>query len=197
MTGFVYFIKPIGMPGPIKIGYSKQSESRLAGLLVSSPLPLEIIAKIPGTTTVERTLHACFADTHSHCEWFRPSARLVAAVDAIRRGVPVDEAVDLAKATGVIKVEYAAKSPERSDFLRFRRAISLAMANANRQLGDAPHIRCPDDAAVVIAEWQRQLRFHPWRPDDAALTRLAHVVADPLLHGVSIVAPAEPTRSAA
>ena len=43
---YVYFIKPVGMEGPIKIGCSIMPTERLEGLAVWSPFPLEIVAAI-------------------------------------------------------------------------------------------------------------------------------------------------------
>src|SRR6185312_8112429 len=69
-VSYVYFIKPIGRKGPIKIGCSNCPESRLVGLAAWSPFRLEIIGRTPGSLSDEGFLHQCFADSHSHHEWF-------------------------------------------------------------------------------------------------------------------------------
>jgi hypothetical protein len=97
---FVYFIRPIGMEGPIKIGVSWKPESRLSDLMAWSPFPLELIVTIPGDKTLEYNVQRCFADTSSHGEWFGASPRLLAAIEALKAGVPVHQAIDLENPVG-------------------------------------------------------------------------------------------------
>jgi hypothetical protein len=82
----VYFIKPVGMSGPIKIGVSVNPAARLADLQPCSPVPLEIVAQMPGDFTVERSLHEAFRDHHSHGEWFRVSVGLLRVIDEVNAG---------------------------------------------------------------------------------------------------------------
>jgi hypothetical protein len=74
---YVYFMRPVGRLGPIKIGYSTLPDLRLAQHQVWSPDPLELLAKAPGTPTDECTLHSMFSDSWLHCEWFRASDELL------------------------------------------------------------------------------------------------------------------------
>jgi hypothetical protein len=79
----VYFVKPIGSAGPIKIGFSNDVDKRMMTLTRWSPVDLEVIALLPGDTVLERRLHRHFLDTHWRNEWFhwsRPLADLIAAV---------------------------------------------------------------------------------------------------------------------
>ena len=92
---YVYFIKPVGMDGPIKIGVSTNPASRLDMLATWSPVPLELVAVIPGDAELERNIHECFADYHSHREWFAAGPRLASALAAIVSGAPVERAMDL------------------------------------------------------------------------------------------------------
>ncbi|QPF81635.1 GIY-YIG nuclease family protein [Bradyrhizobium genosp. L] len=82
-TGWIYFIKPRGQAGPIKIGFSKSLGERFGSISTASPLLLEIIGSTPGSLEDERFLHRCFAEQHSHGEWFYPSAALHAAIENI------------------------------------------------------------------------------------------------------------------
>lgn len=88
---FVYFMKPIGMDGPIKIGCSDIPMQRLEALSVWSPFPLEIITTTPGRQADERFLHGCFAYCHLHREWFQPSQLLLETIDAISTGTTIAE----------------------------------------------------------------------------------------------------------
>jgi hypothetical protein len=97
---FIYFMKPVGLAGPIKIGFSKNPMKRLLSCAAWSPFPLEVLATANGDRTIERQLHNCFADVHSHGEWFHPHERLLSAVKAIKAGAAVAEAVNLSDARG-------------------------------------------------------------------------------------------------
>jgi hypothetical protein len=79
----VYFIKPVGLNGPVKIGLSSNPTRRLAEFGAWSPIPLEIIGTIPGTWADEQYLHECFADDHLHGEWFCYSDALAVAIKKI------------------------------------------------------------------------------------------------------------------
>lgn len=98
----VYFVKPVGMAGPIKIGCSWHAVERLKTLSAWSPFPLEIILTIPGSYKLEKNIHACFADLHSHREWFHAADRLLAAIELLKQGVPVERAIDLNNRVGKI-----------------------------------------------------------------------------------------------
>lgn len=83
---YVYFARPIGMDGPVKIGCSGQPNARLAGLMAWSPFLLEVAAAIPGDRRLESRFHAAFRRQHSHHEWFRPSPELTATIAAVAEG---------------------------------------------------------------------------------------------------------------
>lgn len=86
MTGRVYFIKPIGMDGPVKIGCSVSPDSRRKTLETWSPFPLEVAAEIEGGYELERRFHGKFIQDHSHREWFKASVELTATIAEIRNG---------------------------------------------------------------------------------------------------------------
>lgn len=82
----VYFIKPVGMDGPIKIGSSFSPTSRLGALDNWSPFALELVAEIAGEARLERRFHALFYHLHERREWFRPAPELVRVIEAIKAG---------------------------------------------------------------------------------------------------------------
>lgn len=82
----VYFIKPVGMDGPIKIGQSASPEGRVRDLSRWCPFPLEIVAKIEGGREVEERFHAAFIDHHERLEWFSPHPEILNAIAAINAG---------------------------------------------------------------------------------------------------------------
>jgi len=77
---YIYFLRPVGALGPIKIGCSDIPMERLRTFARWSPAPLEIAAIVPGSLSIESWLHNRFRDAHSHLEWYRPTPELVALV---------------------------------------------------------------------------------------------------------------------
>lgn len=77
----VYFLRPVGQVGPIKIGCSVFPEGRLDNFTLWSPQPLELIVSVPGTHANERALHGMFRKHHVHGEWFGASKQLLALID--------------------------------------------------------------------------------------------------------------------
>ena len=82
----VYFIKPIDMAGPIKIGQSATPGVRLQYLNCWSPFPLEIVAQLEGGRELEERFHAAFVDHHERLEWFAAHPDIIAVIDAINAG---------------------------------------------------------------------------------------------------------------
>lgn len=95
---WVYFLRPVGMDGPIKIGCSQLPARRLATFMSWSPWPLEIAARIEGPSALERRFHQQFIRHHSHGEWFKPHPAITAAIDAINAGAFDTDALPAPKA---------------------------------------------------------------------------------------------------
>lgn len=109
----VYFIRPIGRQGPVKVGCSKLPESRIKAIDIWSPFPLEIIAAAPGDHHHERAVHWHLRDSRLHGEWFRWSARLSALVAHVQSngGLPPLEASPYGK-TGMGRGNNPSRNPE-------------------------------------------------------------------------------------
>lgn len=82
----VYFIKPVGLDGPIKIGCSYSPDGRRRTLSTWSPFALEIVAEIDGGTDIERRFHALHVADHERREWFKGSSAVWATINAIQSG---------------------------------------------------------------------------------------------------------------
>jgi len=89
MKRYIYFVKPVGQDGPIKIGCTRHLSARIAQLDGMSPVPLELIASAEGDFDLERHLHSMFASTHVRGEWFAPSAALTQIISDVVAGVPL------------------------------------------------------------------------------------------------------------
>jgi hypothetical protein len=98
VTAYIYFMRPVGCDGPIKVGFSVQPKGRLAAYQAWSPIPLEIIAVLPeppvepyrkGVAHVrwtERRFHERYYPWHMHHEWFAVNELLLADIAAIQAG---------------------------------------------------------------------------------------------------------------
>ena len=76
-AGTVYFIRASGGTGPVKIGYAADVWGRLASLQTGSPVPLCVVATVPGGRALEARLHEQFAQLRSHGEWFHAAPELL------------------------------------------------------------------------------------------------------------------------
>lgn len=81
----VYFIKPVAVDGPVKIGCSICPEKRLISL-TRKRRPLEIAATIAGDYFVERQFHTLFREDHIGGEWFFHSAEMAVVISSINDG---------------------------------------------------------------------------------------------------------------
>ena len=94
MTRHIYFIKPVGMDGPVKIGCSADPAMRRDGLASWSPFPLELVVSVPGGFKEETLIHQCFHEFLSHREWFHANDRLAKLMRDLAAGVPLSLALD-------------------------------------------------------------------------------------------------------
>lgn len=119
-TGHIYFIKPVGTDGPVKIGFSTRPEGRLFELLEWSPVDLEIAHTMPGTYALEYAIHGCLALDHIRREWFRATPRVVRLLEDLRAGVSIEDAVDLSVSEGNIRT---APNPNRQKKTRSPKSV--------------------------------------------------------------------------
>jgi hypothetical protein len=92
----IYFLKPIGLAGPIKVGFTIDVRGRLSQCMKWSPYPLEIIAAYPVTgesgrarglcSFIERRFHLRYAGHYLHHEWFETHPLILADIEAINAG---------------------------------------------------------------------------------------------------------------
>ncbi len=99
----IYFIQADGV-GHIKIGFTDNDDAlvRLAQLQTGSPVPLKLLATIPGDMLLETDLKRRFA---AHCvtgEWFKPVPDLVAIIPV--NGSPACNGVEVVEKSVSIKV---------------------------------------------------------------------------------------------
>jgi hypothetical protein len=93
----IYFLRPVGSLGPVKIGCSKTPVKRLRGVEIWSPQLLEIAASAPGDHREEGILHQMFGPLRRHGEWFEYSERLGEVIAFVQRTgnlPPLDYSLD-------------------------------------------------------------------------------------------------------
>ena len=116
---YVYFLKPVGLDGPIKIGCSRLPPRRLRDLMAWSPVALELLVGFRGDYRVERQIHNRFAKSHLHQEWFLPSPALLAGITALQRGVLYQEAFDLTIIEGDVRKSRLRKRTDAPENMKY------------------------------------------------------------------------------
>lgn len=76
--------------GPVKIGKSRNPSARLRRMQTASPFRLRLVVVLDGDR--EGELHAMFADSRMHGEWFGPTASMIEFV--LSQGVSPRHAVE-------------------------------------------------------------------------------------------------------
>lgn len=61
----------------IKIGYTTNVAKRIEGLRTASPMPIKVLATMPGDGSIEHQIHARFHGLRVNREWFQTSQSLV------------------------------------------------------------------------------------------------------------------------
>lgn len=192
--GFVYFVRPVGMLSPIKIGFSKAPQLRLRALMTWSPYPLEIVVTVAAEMKMERTLHSCFSKSHTHREWFVASKPLLNGIDMLLEGVPIQKAFDLSKKQGNIIANAAMKKRPIPDYVlervRWKRKLDKAYyvdPNTKKTLWPPNRLfdifrDCSNNKRSMTAEeiatfenvlGNPQDHFAPWTPRFAAKSDVA------------------------
>lgn len=75
----VYFVEGAGL---VKIGFATSPIGRFYSMLTCSPVPLSLLASMPGGPPAENRIHIKFASDRVHGEWFRRSEALDAVIAA-------------------------------------------------------------------------------------------------------------------
>ncbi len=175
----VYFIKPIGMDGPIKIGCSATPDKRRNTLSTWSPFELEIVAQIAGDKFMERRFHAAFEKSHQRREWFTPTPELLATIEAINAGTfdvaTLPEPIFVANR----HVSSKAWTPER----REQQSLSLRVNHVHRTTG----YWCKDHRSNLIAlgDKERIAAVHAYLADPAKHGKPTMQPWAIKLHGIS------------
>ncbi|MDV4166222.1 GIY-YIG nuclease family protein [Rhizobium leguminosarum] len=184
---YVYFMRPVGMEGPIKIGCTLYPHHRLVQLTIWSPFKLEILHMEEGSHTLERNLHKCFADCHSHHEWFHPEPRLLEAISKFKSGMKIADVIDLTDERGSIH----ANRPQVPEVLIGYRSLTMKLTWALKRARakSKHHVHIPRDIDRIMAAWSGvwsyNVRTEPVRPTAEQFKRVQEFIDDPHSHCVT------------
>lgn len=181
----VYFFRPVGMDGPIKIGCSAEPEKRLATYSPMSPYALEMIGTFPGSSRDENYLHRAFASAHSHREWFHSTPLLRRVIALVIEAQSIEPAKDLLKKRGAIrKSTVVVRSPAHMRFLKLKKAVREAQ-RALRSADEYGSWQTPHDVGKIISRWGAQVyNGTGFAPTNAEFERVQQYLADPKAHSV-------------
>jgi hypothetical protein len=195
MSSYVYFIKPRGMPGPIKIGCSQIPTKRLEALAVWSPYDLEIVATTPGDYKLEARLHDHFGASHSHREWFWPSDGLLSTIEKLKAGASIDEAIEFGPCRGFrteLRRKIARKgwSQDRRERASYSRRIDWAIRKLDEAKGG--RFTYPNDIEGILRRWRgygaydgKEWTYHaPVTPVASEIDRLREFLSNVEAHAV-------------
>jgi hypothetical protein len=115
----VYFIKPVGMDGPVKIGSAVRYTERVSQISLWSPFELELVAHIEGGQLLEDRFHAYFIDDHYRQEWFHYTPRMGEVIRAVQDGT-FDVSI-LPPSLGPIRHAARYRSTETPEEVEYRR----------------------------------------------------------------------------
>jgi hypothetical protein len=154
---FVYFMRPVGQLGPIKIGNAEVPGARLITYMAWSPVDLEIVATVPGGFDLERNIHECFADHHRRGEWFDPAPKLLAAIEALKRGEPITNAIDLSARKGSIRSKIKLNiHPLIKQRMLFLQSLNAQLRNRGKRMRKI--LDMPDHIQTIVDRWRGDWR---------------------------------------
>lgn len=183
-SSYVYFLRPIGKRGPVKIGSSSYPRRRLLNFMAWSPVSLEVAATVPGGLRLEQRLHAEFADYHSHGEWFRACAGIDRLISGIRDGLAIGDLIDL-DARPNKALQHWTQSPE----MRRRSSYAARVRMALQKVDKGRHFYAePEKVSEIFSRWHvGPLASADSRlPSEAELALLERLIADPTRYGTRL-----------
>lgn len=87
--GYIYFVQ-MGLVGPIKIGYTRNVNKRIASLQTASPYRLILLCVMPGTEDYEKDIHEGLDEIRLEGEWFLPHEMLMRDIHTIIESIKRD-----------------------------------------------------------------------------------------------------------
>lgn len=175
----IYFIEAVGT-GWVKVGWAKRPSSRISDLQTGSPIPLRVIAEIPGPVSLERRAHRALGKGGSG-EWF-PRQEAMALLRLSRRA-------GLAAATDAI---IRSKQSDMRSSRWANRFIEKATRRVAAQIGaHALAIASSDCQRLTGAgrkTWERAVQGHCLPAAETLFNSLHWLPASPVLKLATLIA---------
>lgn len=161
----VYFARAGRM---MKIGCSTNVEQRLRQIGEWIPFEIELVAVVPGAFDLEADLHAYFADSWSHLEWFHITAKMEDYLAEVAAGrvpdvpkVPRNNGKELAKTLKKQATRRITMAEDRiygwMTYPERRKVRPRYLTKAINSFA-GPHNPPPDDKALAaIARFEREM----------------------------------------
>ena len=175
---FVYFIKPIGLDGPIKIGCSHLPERRLVELSVWSPWPLEIVGAVKGTSRDELNFHNRFKDCHSHREWFHSTPLLRATITAVLKSGDLGPILHLPVVGCIRSINRKPRTENERNRISYAAKVRWAQKRLRKREGDGGAWCTPGDVDHIISGWRDKT------PTAEEMMRVDEYLAHPEAHSI-------------
>lgn len=137
MAKQVYYLKPVGEDGPIKVGCSRYVKERMNVVNRWCPFELEIAHCERGEHVVERILHVRYRDLKIHGEWFRFGGILANDIHDLQSGISLSEILGFN-----ILEEFVADEEKRK--LRSQLGLPKVVANKPRPVKKPARTRSPE-----------------------------------------------------
>lgn len=189
MKKVVYFMKPKGKKGPIKIGCSNGPDQRLETLAAWSPYPLEIVGTVPGNFPDEGFLHSCLADHHLHREWFKAVPQVIEAMQKVLAAGSVEAVRAEMEPAGSIRKKIRRKRTE-DEKQRFSYSKRVSLCENKTRKVQADRWRAPDEVHRTLDRWggyrywdaalKEYVRVPPTPPSAEQLAQLNLYLSEPL-----------------
>jgi DNA-binding transcriptional regulator YiaG len=153
----IYFVQAEG-GGPIKIGRTIDLRKRMASFQCVSPVPLRVLAVMPGGPLAEFELHGRFAAHRTYGEWFNPSPVLVTYIE--RYGVQWDGSADqFAETTApvsLVELDFTDEEPaENAD--RYYATLNEYIESGKAL--DSATEECRRNASWIFREIRREMKL--------------------------------------
>lgn len=183
VPNYIYLMRA-EVGGPIKIGCSSMPERRLREMSVWSPFRLLVLARLPGSRTIEAKLHAYFTAEHDHGEWFTASKRVLEFTDAMMSGASLSDALpDLDEATKNTKRPAGMKDQHA----RLRQSYACRLMHAVVKVtgsNSAYRSHLPIDVQAMMVSWGHYgaLKHLATGPTPEHCARMDEILANPEAH---------------
>lgn len=156
----IYFIRPVGLPGPVKVGFTKRdAATRMKDMQCGSPLELEVWAFFPGDTSDEYAIHYHLIDSHSHGEWFFYTDKMENLVENLKNDINILQAMPTYSCSPIRKQGYLIE--RNLTDIQNKVIKNFSIERAKKNMANAQKVKCkfPFSATQRKKAFIKSLKF--------------------------------------